>query len=66
MQTLPPPSAQALSPPFFVEVPAPPAPPLSQPDTELELERADGARLRPRSGDATLPLAAMDVRLPML
>jgi hypothetical protein len=28
-------------------------------DTELELERADGARLRLRSGDATLPLAAL-------
>jgi hypothetical protein len=28
-------------------------------DTEHELERADGARLRLRSGDATLPLAAL-------
>jgi hypothetical protein len=58
MRALPVPS----SPPpalHFVEVPVPPALPLPRPDTELELARADGARLRLRSGDATLPLAAL-------
>jgi hypothetical protein len=60
MRTLPTPSDQALAPPLrFVEVPALPVPPLLRPDTELEMERADGARLRLRSGDATLPLAAL-------
>jgi hypothetical protein len=60
MRALPMSPAQVLTPPVhFVAVPAPPAPPLLRPDTELELERADGARLRRRSGDATLPLAAL-------
>jgi hypothetical protein len=60
MGTLPAPSAPSLAPALrLVEVPPPPAPLMTRLDTELELERADGARLRLRSGDATLPLAAL-------
>ena len=43
----------------FVEVPPAPEQPMSKPGTEIELQRADGARLRLRSGDSTLPLATL-------
>lgn len=45
----------------FVELPPLPEPerPGVRPDTEIELQRADGARLHLRCGDATLPLAAL-------
>ena len=43
----------------FVEVPPAPEQPLSNPGPEIELQRADGARLRLRSGDATIPLAPL-------
>lgn len=43
----------------FVEVPSPPAVPPMLPETDIELQRADGARLRLRTGNATLPLAAV-------
>lgn len=49
-------STPALS---FVEVPPAPEHPMVGPDTEIELQRADGARLRLRSGESTLPLAAL-------
>lgn len=49
-------STPALS---FVEVPPAPEHPLVGPDTEIELQRADGARLRLRSGESALPLAAL-------
>ena len=48
--------ASALS---FVEVPLAPERPTARPGTEIELQRADGARLRLRSGESTLPLAAL-------
>jgi hypothetical protein len=48
--------APALS---FVEVPPPPEHPGTRPGTEIELQRPDGARLRLRSGESTLPLAAL-------
>jgi hypothetical protein len=41
----------------FVEVPAASSWPLSAPPTEIELHRADGARLWIRSHEAQLPLA---------
>jgi hypothetical protein len=54
------PTCQApVSPGRFVEVPQTPAPPLPYPATEIEMQRADGARLRLRSSEATLPLAAV-------
>ena len=43
----------------FVEVPPVSEPPVAVPETEIELERADGARLRLRSGNTTLALAAL-------
>jgi hypothetical protein len=43
----------------FIEVPPVSQHPLAHPETEIELERADGARLRLRSGNATLSLAAL-------
>ena len=43
----------------FVEVPPVSAPPVAVPETAIELERADGARLRLRSGNTTLALAAL-------
>ena len=43
----------------FVEVPAPSAWPLAPPPTEIEVHRADGARLWIRSHEAQLPLAAV-------
>jgi hypothetical protein len=43
----------------FVEVPPAPEYPTARPDTEIELQRADGARLRLRSCESTLPLAAL-------
>jgi AAA ATPase domain/Adenylate and Guanylate cyclase catalytic domain len=43
----------------FVELPAPPAWPLSPPPVEVELQRADGARLRIHYHEATLPVAAL-------
>ena len=43
----------------FVEVPAPSPSPLPAPPTEIELHRADGARLWMRSHEAPLPLAAV-------
>jgi hypothetical protein len=48
--------APALS---FIEVPPAPEHPMTRPDTEIELQRADGARLRLRSCESTLPLAAV-------
>jgi hypothetical protein len=48
--------APALS---FVEVPPAPEPGPASSGTEVELQRADGARLRLRSGDSALPLAAL-------
>ncbi len=47
------------SPGRFVEVSQTPAPPLTYPATEIEMQRADGARLRLRSSEANLPLAAV-------
>ena len=43
----------------FVEVPAASAWPLAPPQTEIELHRADGARLWIRSPELQLPLAAV-------
>jgi hypothetical protein len=43
----------------FIEVPPVSQHPVVPPETEIELERADGARLRLRSGNATLSLAAL-------
>lgn len=43
----------------FIEVPPVSTPPVAAPATEIELARADGARLRLRSGDTTLSLAAL-------
>ena len=54
------PACQAPTSPIpFVEVPQPSAAPMTSPETEIELQRADGARLRLRTGNATLPLAAV-------
>ena len=54
------PACQApASPVPFVEVPQPPAGSPTSPETEIELQRADGARLRLRTGNATLPFAAV-------
>ena len=54
------PTSQVPTPPLsFVEVPLAPEQPMSKPGTEIELQRADGARLRLRSGDSTLPLATL-------
>jgi hypothetical protein len=53
-------TCQAPVPPLsFIEGPAASQQPASDPETEIELERADGARLRLRSGNATLSLAAL-------
>lgn len=49
-------STPALS---FIEVPPVAERPVTGPNTEIELERADGARLRLRSGHTTLALAAL-------
>jgi len=43
----------------FVEVPPAPDPCPASSGTEIELQRADGARLRLRSGESILPLAAL-------
>ncbi len=43
----------------LVEVPPAPAVAPTLPATEIELQRADGARLRLRTDNATLPLAAV-------
>jgi len=51
-----PPTPAAVS---FVEVPAAAAWPRPAPTTEIELHRADGARLWIRSHEAPLPLAAL-------
>jgi hypothetical protein len=48
--------APALS---FIEVPPVSEHPVAGPDTEIELERADGARLRLRSGNTILSLATL-------
>ena len=48
--------APALS---FLEVPPVSEAPVTAPATAIELERADGARLRLRSGNTTLALAAL-------
>ena len=48
--------APALS---FVEIPPPPEHLMTRPGTEIELQRADGARLRLRSCESPLPLAAL-------
>jgi hypothetical protein len=43
----------------FVEVPPTPALPLATPAMEIELERSDGARLRLRCPESTVPVAAL-------
>ena len=43
----------------FVELSPGPEHPMVRPDTVIELQRADGARLHLRCGDASLPLAAL-------
>jgi hypothetical protein len=43
----------------FIEVPPVSQQPASDPETEIELERADGARLHLRSGSSTLSLDAL-------
>jgi hypothetical protein len=43
----------------FIAVPPVTAPPVAGPETEIERERAAGARLRLRSGTSTLSLAAL-------
>jgi hypothetical protein len=43
----------------FVEVPMAPEYPMVKSGTEIELQRADGARLHLHSDDVTLPLAAL-------
>lgn len=43
----------------FVEVSPPPDSLIPKTSTEMELQRADGARLHLRSGESTLPLAAV-------
>ena len=43
----------------FVEVPSPPAWPLGTPATEMDLQRADGARLRLHCREPQVPLAAL-------
>lgn len=43
----------------FVEVPPAPDYPMTTTGTEMELQRADGAHLHRRSGESTLPLAAL-------
>ena len=43
----------------FIEVPPVTEHPVAGPENEIELERADGARLRLRSGNSTLSLAAL-------
>jgi hypothetical protein len=48
--------ATALS---FVEVPSPPAWPPGLPATEIDLQRADGARLRIHCHEPQVPLAAL-------
>ena len=48
--------APALS---FVEIPPPPEHLMTRPGTEIELQRADGARLHLRSCESTLPLVAL-------
>jgi hypothetical protein len=47
------------SPVRFVEVPRTPEAPRTRPETEIEMQRADGAHLRLRSSEASLPLAAV-------
>ena len=46
------------TPPRFIEVP-PPALPPATPAMEIALERADGARLRLRCSESTVPVAAL-------
>lgn len=54
------PSSQAPAPALsFVEVPPAPEHTMTRAGTEIELQRADGARLRLYSGESTLPLAAL-------
>ncbi len=43
----------------FVEVPQTPAGGAMLPETEIEMQRTDGARLRLRTSNSTLPLAAV-------
>ena len=52
-------SQRPIPPVSFVEVPPAPAHLLTRPDTEIEIQRADGARLCLRSGESSLPLAAV-------
>ena len=60
METRPPSPSRVPAPAVhFVEVPQALERPLVRPDTEIDLQRADGARLHLRCGDATLPLAAL-------
>jgi hypothetical protein len=47
------------SPVPFVEVPRTPEAPRTRREIEIEMQRADGARLRLRSSEATLPWAAV-------
>jgi hypothetical protein len=55
------PSVDALTPPplHFVEVPPVAGWPLPPPETTIELQRPDGARLRVVTHEATLPLATL-------
>jgi hypothetical protein len=61
-QTVPQPdlTRRTPAPPWsFLAVPPVSEHPMEGPETEVELERADGARLRLRSGHTTLSLAAL-------
>ena len=57
--TQPSPAAEPCTTLGFVEVPTPAAWPVPTPETEIELQRRDGVRLRIRSSEAHLPLAAL-------
>lgn len=54
------PASRVPAPPLsFVEVPPAPEHETASSQTEIELQRADGARLRLRSAESALPLAAL-------
>lgn len=60
MTAQPQPASQVPTPALsFVEVPPAPEHATASSQTEIELQRADGARLRLRSGESALPLAAL-------
>jgi hypothetical protein len=52
-------SAASCTPPPFVEVPPPLALPAAPSTVEIELERPDGARLRLRCPETTVPVAVL-------